>query len=377
MEDGRKTPFYEEHCRLNAKIINFNGWLMPVEYTGIIPETEATREKAGLFDVSHMGNIMVSGGDARHFLQGILTNDLDKLAPGQASCALICQHDGGTIDDLLVYCLDEESFLLVVNAVNTEVDFNWLHQQLEKDKKEGEGNEVSVEDVTLDYAAVALQGPSSQDILEELTASSFSHLRSFRFLSGVELAGVNCLVSRTGYTGEDGFEVFCSPEEATVLWKAIWEAGQKENRGLTAAGLGARGLLRLEASMPLYNQEISREITPLEAGLHRFVALNKETPFVGQEALHKQQKEGLKRKLAGLEMLKRGVPREGYPVMLGEEEIGWVSSGSYSPNLKKPIAMAFLPPEKAVPGTEVDIVIRGKKYPCQVVQIPFYRRERR
>jgi len=366
MSEPRKTPLYKKHHHLKAKMIDFHGWLMPVEYSGIIPEAEGTRQNAGLFDVSHMGKIMVEGKTAKTFLQGILTNDLDKLSPGQAACGLLCYYDGGVIDDLLVYCLEEESFLLIVNACNTTEDLKWFRDRQLKG--------ATVRDITMEYAILALQGPFSQAIMEELAPVQLSELRSFRFMEEVKVAGIDCLVSRTGYTGEDGFEIFCSPGDAPSLWDALCEAGSKEKRGLVPAGLGARGLLRLEASMPLYNHEISREITPLEAGLHRFVALDKEVPFIGQDALQKQQREGLQRKLAGLEMLQRGVPREGYTVEFEGKEIGWVSSGTYSPALQKPIAMAFLPPEKAVSGTEVEVIIRGRKYPCRVVKTPFYRR---
>jgi len=366
MSHIRKTPLYDIHRQLEAKMVDFHGWFLPVEYSGIIQEVQGTRQDAALFDVSHMGEFLITGKDAGQFLQEMLTNDLSRLKPGQVLYSPLCQQDGGTIDDLMVYCLDQERFFLVVNASNTIRDLQWLQEH------QMEGAEVA--DVTEEYALIALQGPRSQNILQELTNTSLGQLPPFRFITNVSIVGITCLVSRTGYTGEDGFEIFCSPEKAPSLWEALWETGQKDSRGLIAAGLGARDLLRLEACLPLYGNELSRDISPLEAGLHRFVALEKHIPFVGQEALQRQYNKGLPRKLAGLEMLRRGVPRQGYSVVEEDEEIGLISSGSFSPTLNRSIALAFLPPEKTSPGTKLEVVIRGRQYPSRVVKIPFYRR---
>ncbi len=367
MKLSLKTPLYQQHRQLNAQMMDFHGWLLPVEYSGIIQEVQTTRQSCALFDVSHMGEILVAGKNARQYLQGILTNDLDKLFPGKAFYSPMCLEDGGTIDDLMVCCLSQDRYLLVVNAANTMEDLEWLQKHRR--------GEVEISNLSDEYALLALQGPTSQGLLQELTPYFLSQLKKRRFLYSVPIAGIECLVSRTGYTGEDGFELFCSPGEASSLWEAIWETGQKQEHRLSAAGLGARDVLRLEASLPLYGQELSSEITPLEAGLDFFVALDKTIPFIGQEALQKQQKTGLSKKLAGLESLKRGIPRHGYPVALGKEEWGWVSSGTYSPTLQKPIALAFLPPPYTKKGTQLEIVIRGRNYPAQVVKTPFIRRE--
>jgi len=366
LSQTRQTPLYSKHRQIGAKIVDFNGWLLPVEYSGITEEVRATRQSAALFDASHMGELLITGDNATLFLQKMLTNDLKRVKPGQALYSPLCQEDGGTLDDLLVYCLSDQRYLLVVNAANTARDLEWLQQYC--------GGGTEVDDVSDDYALLALQGPKSQALLQELTSSPLHELKYFCFLSEVEIAGTICLLSRTGYTGEDGFELFCSPEDVPSLWEALWKVGDKEDYGLVAAGLGARDLLRLEAALPLYGHELSTEITPLEAGLHPFVALNKEPAFVGQEAMRKQKETGLSRKLAGLELLKRGMPRQGYTVTAGGEEIGWVSSGSFSPTLNKPVALAFLPPAKTESGTEVEVVIRGREYPSRVIKTPFYRR---
>ena len=383
MEHVRKSPLHEKHQEMGAKLVEYHGWYLPVEYSGIMKEVHETRQGAALFDASHMGEIMISGHTSKRFLQQVLTNDLSRQGPGQVLYSPLCQEDGGTLDDLLVYCFSRERYMLVVNAANIQQDLEWL-QQLKI-----EGTEIS--DVSDRYALLALQGPRSSLILQTLMDVSEKELKYFRFMPEVTVAGIKVMLSRTGYTGEDGFEIYVSPQEALALWDALWEAASQKGTSpeekkealseeipsLTAAGLGARDLLRLEAALPLYGHELSKEITPLEAGLGNFVALQKEIPFWGQTALQKQQEKGLVRRLAGLEMRQRGIPRQGYPVMEGAEEIGWVSSGTYSPTLQKAVGLAFLSPERIAPGTEVEVMIRGKRYPSRVAITPFYRRDKK
>ncbi|MGM0688161.1 MAG: glycine cleavage system aminomethyltransferase GcvT [Bacillota bacterium] len=367
MSEGNKTPFYEKHLALEGKIVDYSGWLLPVQYPkGLVEEVHDTRQRATIFDVSHMGEVSVKGKDAEVYLQKILVNDISTLKNNAIMYSPVCYPDGGVVDDILVYRIEEEDFFLVVNAANTDKDYAWF--------KENMSGDVELNNLSSDYAQIALQGPNSEAILQQLTDASLAEMKNYHFLPDLQVAGVNCIVSRTGYTGEDGFEVYCKNDGADVLWDAIWTAGVKHE--LNPAGLGARDVLRLEAAMPLYGHELSKELTPLQAGLDRFVALEKKIAFNGQEALKKQQSEGMSRKLFGLEMLERGVPREGYPVKAGDQEIGWVSSGSYSPTLDKFIAMAFLDPEVVKQTSEVDLMIRNRSYRARITKMPFYRRKK-
>lgn len=367
MNKARKTPFYEKHLALEGKIVDYSGWLLPVQYAkGLVEEVHDTRKRATIFDVSHMGEITVEGRDAEAYLQKILVNDISDLKDNAIRYSPVCYPDGGVVDDILVYRINVDSFLLVVNAANTDKDFDWFQENLFGD--------VRLVNLSPEYAQVALQGPNSLDIMQQLTAAPLAEMKNYHFLPEVEVAGVKCIVSRTGYTGEDGFEVYCKNAGASELWDAVWEAGRKHE--LNPAGLGARDVLRLEASMPLYGHELSRELTPLQAHLDRFVSLDKEVDFNGREALKKQKEVGMDRMLFGLEMLERGVPREGYPVHHEGREIGWVSSGSFAPTLEKFIAMAFLDPEVMKKTSEVDLMIRTRSYRAKVTKLPFYRRKK-
>ncbi|MBW6464386.1 MAG: glycine cleavage system aminomethyltransferase GcvT [Firmicutes bacterium] len=367
MSEAKKTPFYEKHLALDGKIVDYSGWLLPVQYTkGLVGEVYDTRRTASLFDVSHMGEVSVAGKDALDFLQKLVVNDISRLKDNAIMYSPVCYPDGGVVDDILIYRLGAENYLLVVNAANTDKDFAWFQDNLSGD--------VILKNLSPEYAQLALQGPNSEKILQQLTGEPLAEMKNYHFKADLEVAGVNCIVSRTGYTGEDGFEIYCLNEGASKLWDAVWEAGKKQ--GLSPAGLGARDVLRLEASMPLYGHELGKELTPLMAGLDRFVALEKAAPFNGQEALKKQKKEGLSKKLYGLEMLERGVPREGYPVRAGDEEIGWISSGSFSPTLDKFIAMAFLDPEAVAKYGEVQVAIRNRTYRARFTKMPFYRRKK-
>lgn len=367
MSDAKKTPFYEKHVALKGKIVDYSGWLLPVQFSGgLVEEVHDTRKNATIFDVSHMGEVSVEGGDAEEFLQKILVNDISRLKDNAIMYSPVCYPDGGVVDDILVYRITGENYFLVVNAANTEKDYAWFRENVIGD--------VRLQNLSAGYAQIALQGPNSEAILQQLTDLPLSEMKNYHFEPAVKVSGVDCLVSRTGYTGEDGFEIYCNNDGAVALWDAVWEAGREH--GLKPAGLGARDVLRLEAAMPLYGHELSTDITPLQARLDRFVALDKTIDFNGREALLKQKNEGMDRMLYGLEMLERGVPREGYPVNFEGKEIGWVSSGSYSPTLDRFIAMAFLDPEAADRAEEVELMIRTRSYRAKITKLPFYRRKK-
>ncbi|MEL7603835.1 MAG: glycine cleavage system aminomethyltransferase GcvT [Bacillota bacterium] len=351
----KQTPLYDEHIRLGGRIIDFGGWALPVQYSGITQEHEAVRNAAGLFDVSHMGEVTVKGRDAQDFIQRLVTNDISKAVDGQAVYSPMCYPDGGVVDDLIVYRLGAEDYLLVVNAANTDKDFEWICGQLA-------GN-VQVENVSSQWAQLALQGPKAQAILQKLTDYPLSDIRFFHFVLGVTVAGFKAFVSRGGYTGEDGFELYAAPQDAPALWKA-----------LLPAALGARDTLRFEAALPLYGQEISADISPLEAGLNRFVKLDK-ADFIGKAALVKQAEEGLKRRMVGFEMVERGIPRSHYDVQMDGKNVGFVTTGSFSPTLKKNIGLALVEAGCAAEGTELDIIIRDKPVKAHVIPIPFYNKK--
>ncbi len=366
MTEAKKTPFFEKHVALNGKIIDYNGWYLPVQFPqGLVEEVHDTRKRATICDVSHMGEVSVQGKDAEAYLQKILVNDISKVKDNSIIYSPVCYSHGGVVDDILIYRINSENYFLVVNAANTDKDYEWF--------QENSFGDVRLQNLSPQYAQIALQGPDSEAILQEITDIDLSEMKYYRFLTDVSVAGVNSIISRTGYTGEDGFEVYCKTDGASALWDAVWDAGQQKQ--LSPAGLGSRDVLRLEASLPLYGHELSEEITPLQAGLNRFVALEKPVLFNGQEALQKQKQEGFSRKLFGLEMLERGVPREGYPIVVDDQEIGWVSSGSYSPTLDKFIAMAFIDPEMGKQLEEVNILIRKRTYRAKITKMPFYRRD--
>ena len=346
-------------------MVDYSGWLLPVQFEGIVAEVNRARRQAVLFDVSHMGEVLVEGAGALAFLQEMITNDLTGLKDGAIIYSPVCYPDGGTVDDILIYRYRSDKYLLVVNAANTAKDIAWF--------KEHAGDDVVLQDLSAKVAEIALQGPNSKAILASLTGEAVTNLKYYHFLPKVELAGVSCLISRTGYTGEDGFEIYCDPAEAPAVWEALMHAGS-EKYGLGPAGLGARDVLRLEACLPLYGHELSAELSPLMAGLNRFVRLEKEIPFIGREALREQQRRGPAKKLVALTVTGRGVIRENYPVYAGDEEIGWVSSGTFSPTFEKSLGMAFITPGKAAVGDALAVMIRGKAHPVKVEKIPIYRR---
>ncbi len=365
-QDLRKTPLFDIHEKYGGKIIDFGGWALPVQYEGILEEHRAVREAAGLFDVSHMGEVRVTGPEALACVDFLLTNDLSVIADNQIMYSPMCYPDGGTVDDLLTYRVGENEFLMVVNAANAEKDYQWIAEQ-------AAAFDVEVVDESPDTAQLALQGPRAEAILRAVADRDPADIGFFRFDADVSVAGHAALVSRTGYTGEDGFEIYCAPEDAPGIYEALMEAG--EDHGLQPAGLGARDTLRFEAALPLYGQELGPDISPLEAKLGFAVKLDA-GDFIGRDALKRAKEEGLAKRLVGFEMQERGVPRTGYPIYDTDgEEVGHVSSGSFSPTLGKNIGLGFVPPKMIKWGTQLQIGVRKRKLSAVVVKIPFYQRE--
>jgi aminomethyltransferase len=358
------TPLHDRHVGLGAKLIAFGGWLMPVQYTSILEEHRAVRERAGLFDLSHMGELFVEGSDAGNALAYALVSDPPAMTEGRANYSMICAPDGGIIDDLIVYRLGPERFLVVANASNAPAVSDALAERLEKFR-------AVLDDRTLAMALVAIQGPRAVDILAPITDIDLGGLRYYATAEGT-VAGIPSLVARTGYTGEDGFEVFVENARAHELWDDLSEAG--EGHGLVPVGLGARDTLRLEAGMPLYGNELDRETNPYEAGQGRIVKLDKPGDFVGRAALERVARDGPAKRLVGLAMQARGIARHGYSVHSGSRRTGVVTSGTQSPTLGKAIAMAYVAPDDAEPGTIVDVEIRDQRVAAEVVDLPFYHR---
>jgi glycine cleavage system T protein (aminomethyltransferase) len=359
----RRTPLYECHREAGARMVPFAGWEMPVQYAGVIDEHRAVRTAAGLFDVSHMGEVRVRGAGAEALLQHLTPNDVAKLAPGRAHYSGLLTERGTYVDDLLVYRLGAEDFLAVVNASNAERDFEWIASR-------ATGSDAEVTDAGDDYALLALQGPRALEILAPLATPDVSALRYYGFAQG-EVDGLPALLSRTGYTGEDGFEIYLSPEDAPRIWRRLLAAGGP--LGLVPAGLGARDTLRLEAAMALYGHEIDETTTPYEAGLGWVVKLDK-GDFLGRDALLAQRQAGPPRKLVGFAVEGRGIARQGHAVLAGGAPVGAVTSGTFSPTFEKALGMAYVPPDLAAPGTRLAIDVRGREVGAAVVGMPFYRR---
>jgi aminomethyltransferase len=358
----KRTPLYAAHRRAGAKMVEFAGWEMPVQYSGVMGEHVAVRTRAGLFDVSHMGEIEIRGPGALALCQKITANDVSRMKLQQAQYNLLMNENGGIVDDVIFYRIEPGYFLICVNASNSDKDFAWI-------QKHADG-EVEVANASSRYAQLALQGPLAAKILQALTSLHLGEIKSFFFASG-DVSSIRCLVARTGYTGEDGFEVYCDSADAEKLWNALLESGRP--MGLEPAGLGARDTLRLEKAYPLYGHELDDTTTPLEAGLEWVIKLAK-GPFVGREVLLKQKEEGVKRKLVGLELLEPGIARSEYPLFKAGKSIGRVTSGTKSPSLGKSIALAYVTIEEAELANTVDAEIRGRKIPARIVSLPFYRR---
>jgi len=358
----KKTRFYDCHKALGARMIEFFGWQMPVEYGGIIEEHLSVRTRAGLFDVSHMGEIIVRGRDALAFVQILTPNDASHLAANQVQYSALTTPQGTFVDDILVYRLAPDRFLLVVNAANIDKDFSWVDGHKA-------GFSVEVDNASDSYSQLALQGPSAEKVLQPLTDIPLAPIK--RFWAGLgKVAGIDALVSRTGYTGEDGFEIYTTSPEPRALWDGIIDQGRKH--GVLPIGLGARDTLRLEAKLMLYGNDIDDTTTVLEADL-KWIVKFKKGDFLGKAVLERQLAEGIKRKIAGFELVDRGVPRPHYPVYAGGEAVGQVTSGTFSPFLKKSIGLTYLPVEFTAEGTDIEIGIRDRRARAKVVPTPFYR----
>lgn len=359
----KRTPLYPLHQKYGGKLIDFGGWELPVQYESIIKEHQMVREKAGLFDVSHMGEIEVTGEKAEDFINYMVTNDISTLKDWQIQYSPMCYPDGGVVDDLLVYRYNPNHYLIVVNASNCEKDYSWLKGHAYPG--------VEVVNVSDQYAQLAIQGPLAQSILQKLTDTNLGSIKFFWFLPDVKIAGTECIISRTGYTGEDGFELYCRPEKACELWEQILAAGGPD---IVPVGLGARDTLRFEAKLPLYGQEIDHDITPLEAGLGIFVKLDR-GDFIGREPLIRQKSANPERTLVEFEMIGRGIPRSHYRVQKDGQDIGWVTTGAHAPTLGKSVGLALLPREYNSPGQEIDIIIRDKPVKARIGKGLFYKKQ--
>jgi aminomethyltransferase len=359
-----ETPLASRHEALGARMIEFAGWRMPVQYTSIMDEHRSVRERVGLFDLSHMGELWVEGSEAAAALAAALVSDPARLQVGRAQYSMICAPDGGVIDDLIVYRLEDDRFMVVANAGNATAVSDALAERLA-------GSGAVLDDHSLATGLVSVQGPRSVDVLGPLTDVDLASLRYYAVADG-HVAGLPAQVARTGYTGEDGFEIFVDWSRTGELWDAL--IGPVGEAGGVPVGLGARDTLRLEAGMPLYGNELGRDTTPYDAGLGRVVKLDKAGPFVGRAALEKVAADGPKRRLVGLVVEGRGIARHGHPVHAGERRTGEVTSGTQSPTLGLPIAMAYVAPGDAEPGTMLDVEIRDARVPARVVPLPFYRR---
>lgn len=358
----RHTSLFEAHRAAGARMIAFGGWEMPVQYTGIVDEHRAVRTAAGVFDVSHMGEVEITGPGALSSVQRILPNDASRLAVGQGLYSPMCTPNGGIIDDLTVFRLADQRYFLIVNAARTEEDFAWIAEHTRA---------ATASNRSAELALVALQGPKAAEILAALTTLQVSKLPFFHAADGVMVAATRCLVSRTGYTGEDGFEIACPWDAAPALWHALLEAGR--SAGAVPAGLGARDTLRLEAGYMLYGNDIDETTSPLEAPLGWTVKFEK-GDFIGSSALRAQKERGVDRKLVGFEMIDRAVPRHGYPIAADGRRVGGVTSGTFGPWVNKSIGMGYVARDIARPGASVQVEIRGGHHEARLVKLPFYRR---
>jgi aminomethyltransferase len=354
---GRKTPLYDQHIRAGAKMVDFVGWAMPIYYRSIVNEHRRVRETVGLFDVSHMGEFVVTGAGALASLERITTNRVAALSEGRVQYSLLCNHEGGVLDDLTVYRLPGR-YMLVVNALNREKDLAWVREHVRDDAR--------VEDVSDETALVAVQGPSSEPVLSAVVDADLASLPYYHSAE-MAVAGRDAVVSRTGYTGEDGFEIYCAPEAAPEIWGGLLEAGKGSL--IEPVGLGARDTLRLEMGYALYGNEMDETRTPVEAGLMWVTKLDK-GDFIGREAIAARKARGAAERLIGFELLERGVPRKDQRIVVAGEEVGVVTSGSFSPSLEKGIGLGYAP---LGVGDAIEVAVRGRNLPAGVVGLPFYR----
>jgi aminomethyltransferase len=357
--DLKRTPLYQTHLALGARMVEFGGWDMPVQYSGILEEHRAVRDSAGLFDIDHMGQFEVKGPDALPFLQGLVSSDIAPLQLNTAQYGLVCYEDGGIVDDIFVYRFDNW-WMVVVNAGNREKDFAWMEAHIG-------GLNVSFHDISDDLYMLALQGPKAEEVLQKVEGSDLSTLKYHHAIQ-VHMDGEEGILARTGYTGEDGFELFLPVRFGKHVWDAILDAGKSE--GVLPIGLGARDSLRFEAKFPLYGHEIDANTSPLEAALGWACSLKKE--FKGRDSILKQKLEGVKKKLVGFEMVERGIARKDYPITKDGKSVGYVTTGMFAPTLEKNVGLGFVPPDLAKVGTDFEVIIRNKPTKARVVKTPFY-----
>lgn len=372
--EEKKTPLYEAHKSLNAKIVSFHDWLLPIQYTSIVEEHNATRQNAGLFDISHLGKIGISGKGSLEFLQRVFTNDVTNSASQRIVYSPLCNENGGILDDTFIYNPGKDRYILIVNAATFEKDFNWLKANnpltsILSPEGRGEGEGVVIRDINDSFGGIALQGPASVSILKGLCEADLNKLKRRRFCE-TKVEGFSCLLSRSGYTGEDGFEIFVASENTEKLWYDFLKIGR--SYGLLPAGLGARDTLRLEAGCPLYGIDVDESKTPLEAKLDKAVDFNKD--FIGKKAILERKANGIKEILVGFKVLDKAIPRTGYLIERAKKKIGLVTSGTYSPTLKESIGFGYVDLENSKIASQFDIVIHGSERKAEVVEVPFYRR---
>ena len=362
-DDLRRTALYEEHISAGGRMVPFAGWEMPIQYTSILSEARDVRSGAGIFDVSHMGRLEVTGADSPRFFHGLVTADVVNIPLGRARYTLLCNEQGGIIDDTILYRMGDERFIFIVNASNADTVLDWLNRW-----RQEWAMDVDIDVRTLETALIAVQGPQAQGILQPLSSVDLSAVRPFRAVE-TQVSGVDAVVCRTGYTGEDGFEVIYPATDAPSLWRSLRDGGA------TPCGLGARDVLRLEAGLLLHGSDMDATLTPLEAGLDRFVSFEK-GDFVGLTALQELASRGLEKTLVGFRLVEKGIPRHGYTMLKGDQTIGTVTSGSHSPTLDIGIGLGYVSMEHSNPGTGIAIDIRGRRAEAEVVAIPFYTRKR-
>lgn len=357
----KKTPLWSEHKRLGAKLVEFGGWEMPLQYTSILDEHKTVRESAGIFDVSHMGEILIEGVDSIPFMENLITNSVSKLKNGEICYSPMCYENATIVDDLLAYRFTENKVFLVVNASNTDKDFEWI-------KSQSANYNVSVKNVSSEYAQIAFQGPRAEKILMKVSGVDLSKIDYYTFITG-QVNGINCIISRTGYTGEDGFELYLNSEAAVAMWRKLLEIGKES--GVKPCGLGARDTLRFESCYMLYGNDIDDKTTPLEAGLGWTIDLTKPS-FNGKSVLLNQKEKGLSKKLRGLE-IESGIARHGYDIFAGDKKIGHITSGTKSPTLNRSLALGYVDADHSKIGSEISIDIHGKLVKANVIKTPFYR----
>ncbi len=367
----KRTSLFGEHQKLGARLVDFGGWELPVQYAGIIDEHLNCRMNAGIFDVSHMGEIHVQGADSGSYLDFLVSNDVKNMSVGQAIYSVMCNLNGGAVDDLVIYRRAFDRFLVVVNASNTEKDFN--HMVTVYNEYQYQWGDLQVTNESARYSQIAIQGPKSRSILSKITETALEKVKTYWFSEGVVLNNIPAIFARTGYTGEDGFEIYIDWNSGPEVWRALMEAGQTD--GLRPCGLGARDTLRLEMKYPLYGNELTDETLPLEAGLGWVVKLNK-ADFIGRDRILEASQRGLNRKLIGFKLLEKGIPRHGYLIYNeeGTQRIGEVTSGSQSPSLNRAIGIGYVDIDSSKIGTKLTIEIRHNKYSAEVVATPFYKR---